>query len=71
MAAARWSWSAGGRARFALNRQKQHLARTKAITDVDFVAFDDEVLDILATWDEVAAGAESSLMGKAARGDAS
>jgi rhodanese-related sulfurtransferase len=57
-------------ARFALNRQKQHLARTKAITDVDLVAFDDEVLDILATWDEVATGAESPLMGKAARGDA-
>jgi CRP-like cAMP-binding protein len=41
--------------RQALNRQKQPLARCKAITDVDLVALDDEVLDILATWDQVAA----------------
>ena len=39
----------------ALNRQKQKLGRTKAITDVDLLAIDDEVLDILATWDQVAA----------------
>jgi len=58
-------------ARHALNRQKQRLARTKAITDVDLVVLDDEVLDILATWDEVAAaGAESSVMAKAVRSDA-
>ncbi len=47
-------------ARHALNRQKQKVVRTKAITDVDLLAVDDEVLDILATWDQVAAaGAES------------
>jgi rhodanese-related sulfurtransferase len=57
-------------ARLALNRQSQRVARTKAITDVDLVAFDDEVLDILATWDEVAAAsAESSVMGRAGRSE--
>jgi rhodanese-related sulfurtransferase len=55
----------------ALNRQKQSLARSKAITDVDLVALDDDVLDILATWDQVAAaGGESSVMGNAVRSDA-
>jgi rhodanese-related sulfurtransferase len=55
----------------ALNRQKQALARSKAITDVDLIALDDDVLDILATWDQVAAaGNESSVMGNAVRGDA-
>jgi rhodanese-related sulfurtransferase len=42
-------------ARQAVNRHKERLARSKAITDVDLVAVDDDVLDILATWDEVAA----------------
>jgi rhodanese-related sulfurtransferase len=57
-------------ARQALNRQGQRLARAKAITDVDLVALDDEVLDILATWDDVAAGAESSIISEAVRADA-
>jgi CRP-like cAMP-binding protein len=43
--------------RQALNRQPRPLARTKAITDVDLLCIDDEVLDILATWDQVAGGA--------------
>jgi len=42
-------------ARQALNRQKQRVARSKAITDVELVTVDDDVLDILATWDQVAA----------------
>jgi rhodanese-related sulfurtransferase len=41
--------------RQALNRQTQRVARAKAITDVDLVALDDDLLDILATWDQVAA----------------
>jgi CRP-like cAMP-binding protein len=54
----------------ALNRQKQALARSKAITDVDLVALDDDVLDILATWDQVAAaGGTASVMGNAVRSD--
>jgi rhodanese-related sulfurtransferase len=45
----------------ALNRQKLKVGRSKAITDVDLLALDDEVLDILATWDQVAmAGAMRS-----------
>ena len=57
----------------ALNRQKQKLGRTKAITDVDLLAIDDEVLDILATWDQVAAsgsGDGGSTMARAVRSDA-
>jgi CRP-like cAMP-binding protein len=57
-------------ARLALNRQSQRVARSKAITDVDLVMLDDEVLDILATWDQVAAGADSTLTGQAAAADA-
>jgi CRP-like cAMP-binding protein len=41
--------------RQALNRRKERLARAKAITDVDLLVVDDELLDILATWDQVAA----------------
>ena len=56
--------------RQALNRPKQRLARSKAITDVDLLAVEDDVLDILSTWDQVtAASAEGSAMGRAVRGD--
>jgi CRP-like cAMP-binding protein len=41
--------------RQALNRRKERLARTRAITDVDLFVIDDEMLDILATWDQVSA----------------
>jgi rhodanese-related sulfurtransferase len=57
----------------ALNRQRAKLSRTKAITDVDLLAIDDEVLDILATWDQVAAsgsGDGGSTMARAVRSDA-
>jgi rhodanese-related sulfurtransferase len=56
--------------RQALNRQKPRVARSKAITDVDLLAVDDEMLDILATWDQVAAGGEGSDMGRAVRSGA-
>jgi rhodanese-related sulfurtransferase len=58
--------------RQALNRQRRPLARTKAITDVDLLSVDDEVLDILATWDQVAAGggSDGSTMARAVRSDA-
>jgi len=42
--------------RQGLNRRKESLARTKAITDVDLLVVDDDLLDILATWDQLAAG---------------
>jgi rhodanese-related sulfurtransferase len=57
--------------RQALNRRKHAVVRCKAITDVDLVALDDEVLDILATWDQVAAGGgETTVAGKTLRNDA-
>jgi rhodanese-related sulfurtransferase len=57
--------------RQALNRQKQRIVRSKAITDVDLIAVEDDVLDILTTWDQVAAAsAEGSTMGRAVRSDA-
>ena len=57
--------------RQALNRQKSRLARAKAITDVDLLCVDDEVLDILATWDQVAAGGngDGSAMARAVLSD--
>jgi len=58
--------------RMAINRQKPPVGRSKAITDVDLLAVDDDVLDILATWDQVAVGgsSEASAMGRAVRSDA-
>src|SRR6266571_2114057 len=58
--------------RQALNRRKPAVARTKAITDVDLLAVDDDALDILATWDQVAAGGGdgAAAMARAARSDA-
>ena len=41
--------------RHALNRRKERLARARAITDVDLLVLDDDLLDILATWDQVTA----------------
>ncbi|MGE0874143.1 MAG: cyclic nucleotide-binding domain-containing protein [Burkholderiales bacterium] len=46
-------------ARYAVNRRQAPLARGKAITDVDIVAIDDEALDIVVTWDQVAASEAS------------
>lgn len=41
--------------RQALNRRKERVAHARAITDVDLLVVDDEMLDILATWDQVTA----------------
>lgn len=35
----------------AVNRRRQPVVRSKAITDVDMLALDDDMLDTLATWD--------------------
>src|SRR6267378_419503 len=35
----------------ALNRARPPIVRSKAITDVDLLALDDEMLEVLATWD--------------------
>lgn len=59
-------------ARQALNRHSRTVTRAKAITDVDLLKVDDEVLDILVTWDQVAgagAAAESPMV-NAVRSDA-
>lgn len=57
-------------ARVALNRSRGRVVRAKAITDVDLLALDDEVLDILATWDEVAsASGDVSPMARAVHSD--
>jgi CRP-like cAMP-binding protein len=55
----------------AINRRKEPVGRSKAVTDVDLLVIDDEVLDILATWDQVAAGGEGegSDMAHAVRSD--
>jgi rhodanese-related sulfurtransferase len=51
-------------ARSALNRSRPRVARSKAITEVELLVVDDDMLDILATWDQVAAaGAEASATG--------
>ena len=55
-------------ARQALNRRKERLARTRAITDVDLFVIDDEMLDILATWDQVAAAGPEGAVARL-RGD--
>lgn len=48
-----------------LARRRPSVARTKAITDVDVVSFDDEVLDIAATWDQVAKAGDATFLGNA------
>ena len=56
--------------RQAINRHREPIVRSKAITDVDLIVVDDEVLDILATWDQVAlASADGSSLGRAVRSD--
>jgi rhodanese-related sulfurtransferase len=57
-------------ARVAVNRSRSRVLRAKAITDVDLLALDDEVLDIVATWDQVAsAGGELSPIARAMHND--
>ncbi|HUG78531.1 MAG TPA: cyclic nucleotide-binding domain-containing protein [Burkholderiales bacterium] len=52
-------------AQVALNRQKSRVARAKAITDVELLVLDDETLDVLATWDQVASGEVGAAIGSA------
>jgi len=40
----------------ALNRRRQPVLRAKAITDVDLLALEEEMLDTLATWDHAVRG---------------
>ena len=61
-----------GDGRHAINRLPVATARTRAITDVELVVVEDEGLDILMTFDQMAAGGSDadSAMGQAVRSDA-
>jgi rhodanese-related sulfurtransferase len=60
-----------GDGRHALNRRAAKIGRSRAISDVDLLIVEDEALDILVTFDQVAAGdASGSAMAEAARSDA-
>ena len=54
--------------RHAINRRRERVARARAITDIDLLVIDDETLDILATWDQVAAGGAEGTVARL-RGD--
>jgi rhodanese-related sulfurtransferase len=54
--------------RHALNRRRERVARSRAITDVDLFVIEDEMLDILATWDQVAAAGPEGTVARL-RGD--
>jgi rhodanese-related sulfurtransferase len=60
-----------GDGRHPLNRRAARIARSRAISDVELVVVEDEALDILVTFDQVAAGdaASGSAMAQAVRGD--
>jgi CRP-like cAMP-binding protein len=45
--------------RHALNRTKSRVSRSRAISEVDLIALDDELLDVLATWDQAASGSDA------------
>lgn len=46
-----------------LNRREKALARSKAITDVDVLVIDDDVLDLVSTWDQISASLGSGAPG--------
>ena len=58
--------------RYPVNRRNARVARSRAISEVELLSLDDEVLDILVTFDQLAAGAAAadSVMGQAVRSDA-
>jgi len=45
-----------GDARFPLGRRGDVFVASKAVTDVDLVRIDDDLLDIMVTWDQLAVG---------------
>jgi CRP-like cAMP-binding protein len=52
-------------ARQALNRRKPPVSRAKCITDVDLVAFEEEMLDIVSTWDQVVRSSDARFLNSA------
>lgn len=61
-----------GDGRHPLNRRAAKIARSRAISDLELLTVEDEALDILVTFDQVAAGdaAAGSAMAAAVRSDA-
>jgi len=60
-----------GHGRHPLNRGGTEIGRSKAISEVELLAVEDEALDILVTFDQVATGgAPGSAMAEAVRSDA-
>ncbi len=61
-----------GDGRHPLNRHKAGITRSRAISDLELLIVNEEVLDILVTFDQVASGAAAaaSAMGQAVRTDA-
>jgi len=61
-----------GDGRYPVNRRGAAIARARAISEVELLTVDDKALDILLTFDQVAAGeaAAGSVMGQAVRSDA-
>ncbi|HUN69352.1 MAG TPA: cyclic nucleotide-binding domain-containing protein [Burkholderiales bacterium] len=61
-----------GDGRHPLNRGKARIARSRAISDLELLSVNGEVLDILVTFDQLAGGdaAAASAMGQAVRSDA-
>ena len=58
-----------GETRQALNRRRERVARAKAITEAELLVVDDDLLDILATWDQVASAGPEGTIARALRGD--
>src|SRR5262249_5133159 len=56
-----------GDGRYPVNRRGAAVSRSRAISEVEVLVLDDEVLDILVTFDQVASGeaAVDSVMGQA------
>ena len=61
-----------GDGRYPVNRRNAAVSRSRAISEVEVLVLEDEVLDILVTFDQAAAGqaAADSVMGQAVRSDA-
>jgi rhodanese-related sulfurtransferase len=61
-----------GDGRYPLHRRDRSIARSRAISEVELLVVDDDVLDILVTFNQVAAGdaAAASAMGQAVRSGA-
>lgn len=61
-----------GEGRLPLERRDRPVSRARAISDVELLVIDQEALDILVTFDQVAAGdaAAGTVMGRAVRSDA-